>query len=109
MTVSAGAKIVDVADQIVADIRRRKLRPGDSYLTTAETAHWLRVSGSTVNRALQLLAQRGVIQRRQRQGTLIADLESDSPLRRVHLVVREDHLRTEGLWADGVLLGLQGA
>jgi hypothetical protein len=109
MSTAAGAKIVDVAGQILADIRRRKLRPGDSYLTTAETAHLLHVSGSTVNRALQLLAQRGVIQRRQRQGTLIADLETESPLRRVHLVVREDHLRTEGLWADGVLLGLQGA
>lgn len=77
-------------------------------MNTAETAQLLRVSGSTVNRALQLLAQRGLIRRRQRQGTLIAADEAQATLRRVHIVIREDHLRTEGLWADGVLFGLQG-
>jgi hypothetical protein len=96
----------------VADIRRRKLRPGDAYDGTAATAQRLRISGSTVNRAFQLLAQRGVVERRQRRGTIVADVAhrpADAPLRRVHLVVREDHLRAEGLWADGVLWGLQGA
>jgi hypothetical protein len=112
MAVVAGPKIVEVAERILADIHRRGLRPGDAYLSTAETASWLRVNGATVNRALQLLSQRGVIRRRQRQGTLIADPAErlgNSPLRRVHLLVREDHLRAEGLWAEGVLLGLQGA
>lgn len=109
MATGAAPKIVEVAQQIVDDIRRRKLKPGDSYLNTAETAQLLRVSGSTVNRALQLLAQRGVIRRRQRQGTVIAGTETPSALRRVHIVIREDHLRTEGLWADGVLFGLQSA
>ncbi|MBL9091959.1 MAG: GntR family transcriptional regulator [Planctomycetaceae bacterium] len=109
MANAAAPTIVDVAQQIVDDIRRRKLRRGDPYLNTAETAQLLRVSGSTVNRALQLLAQRGVIQRRQRQGTFIAALDAEAPLRRVHVVIRQDHLRTEGLWADGVLLGMQGA
>lgn len=109
---ATGPNILDVAEQILADIRRRKLRPGDAYLSTADTARLLRVSGSTVNRALQLLAQRGTLQRRQRQGTIIASLaprRRGRTLERVHLVVREDHLRAEGLWADGVLLGLQGA
>ncbi len=109
MATVAGPKIAAVAQQIIDDIRRRKLRPGDPYLNTAETAQLLRVSGSTVNRALQLLAQRGVIRRRQRQGTLIAADEAQSTLQRVHIVIREDHLRTEGLWADGVLFGLQSA
>ena len=109
MATVAGPKIAAVAQQIIDDIRRRNLRPGDPYLNTAETAQLLRVSGSTVNRALQLLAQRGVIRRRQRQGTLIAADEAQSTLRRVHIVIREDHLRTEGLWADGVLFGLQSA
>lgn len=112
MATSTGPRIVEVAEQILADIRKRKLRPGDAYLGTAETAQWLRVSGSTVNRALQLLAQRGVVQRRQRQGTIVLDPgheRADAALRRVHLLVREDHLRSEGLWSDGVLLGLQGA
>jgi DNA-binding transcriptional regulator YhcF (GntR family) len=114
MATASGPRIVEVADLILEDIRRRKLGPGEPYLSTAETARWLRVSGSTVNRALQLLSQRGVIRRRQRRGTVVADPDpgsgrEESPLRRVHLVVREDHLREEGLWADGVLLGLQGA
>jgi DNA-binding LacI/PurR family transcriptional regulator/DNA-binding transcriptional regulator YhcF (GntR family) len=107
---SAHPRLVEVADQIAADIRRRGLRPGDPYLSTAETARWLRVGGSTVNQALQLLAQRGVIHRRQRQGALVADptarTNGDS-LKRVHIVVREEHLRNEGLWGEGVLFGLQ--
>ena len=112
MATASGARIVEVAERIMEDIHGRKLGPGDPYLSTAETAQRFRVSGSTVNRALQLLSQRGVIRRRQRQGTVVADPHSrcaESSLRRVHLVVREDHLREEGLWADGVLLGLQGA
>lgn len=112
MANGAGPRILEVAEEILADIRRRKLAPGDAYLDTAATARWLRVSGSTVNRAMQLLAQRGVVQRRQRQGTIVLDprpSRNGVPLRRVHLVVREDHLRSEGLWAEGVLWGLQGA
>lgn len=112
MATVAGPRIVDVAEQIVADIRKRRLRPGDPYPGTAETAQRLHISGSTVNRAFQLLAQRGVVERRQRKGTIVGDLRprgNDATLRRVHLVVREDHLRAEGLWADGVLWGLQGA
>ena len=73
MATASGPKIVAVAETILGDIRRRKLRPGDAYLDTAATARLLRVSGSTVNRALQLLAQRGVLQRRQRQGTIVLD------------------------------------
>jgi len=112
MATADGPRIIDVAERIVSDIRRRKLRTGDAYPGTAATARRLRVSGSTVNRAFQLLAQRGVVERRQRRGTIVADVGSrrtDATLRRVHLVVREDHLKAEGLWADGVLWGLQGA
>ncbi|HEX3871101.1 MAG TPA: GntR family transcriptional regulator [Pirellulales bacterium] len=108
----SGPRLVQIADQILADIRRRGLRRGEAYLSTAETAQWLRIGGSTVNRALQLLAQRGVIERRQRRGTMVLDPSARgnaTPLRRVHVLVREDHLRTEGLWGEGVLLGLQGS
>lgn len=103
-------RVVEVAEQILADIRRRRLGPGDPYLGTAEAARWLRVSGTTANRALQLLAQRGVLERRQRRGTIVRNVHGgpDSPpLRRVHILVRQDHLQSEGLWAEGVLLGLQ--
>jgi DNA-binding LacI/PurR family transcriptional regulator len=109
---ASGPEIVKIAESILSDIRQRKLRAGDPYMNTADTARLLQVSGSTVNRAMQLLAQRGVLQRRQRQGTTVLDPENRrprGPLGRVHVLVREDHLRTEGLWAEGVLLGLQGA
>jgi DNA-binding transcriptional regulator YhcF (GntR family) len=112
MASATAPRIVEVAQWIAADIRRRKLRPGDAYPSTAETAGRLHISGSTVNRAFQLLAQRGVVQRRRRQGTIVADpgvRSARSALARVHLLVREDHLQAEGLWADGVLLGLQGS
>lgn len=112
MSNAGGPRIVEVAEQIAADIRRRKLRAGDAYDGTAETAQRLRVSGSTVNRAFQLLAQRGVVVRKQRLGTIVAEPQAprkSATLRRVHLVVREDHLRVEGLWADGMMWGLQGA
>src|SRR5579871_630187 len=103
-------RIVDLADRILDDIRRKKLRPGDPYLSTAEIARLLRVSGTAANRALQLLGQRRVLERRQRRGTFIAAATTgdDTQLRRVHLVVHQDYLRTEGLLADGVVLGIQG-
>ncbi|SFI68677.1 GntR family transcriptional regulator [Planctomicrobium piriforme] len=109
MSRQPATQIVDVAERILLDIRRRKLRAGDAYLGTAETAKLLRISGSTVNRAFQLLARRGVVERRQRRGTIVLDPQRKRPpnLQRVHLLVREDHLQAEGLWADGVLMGLQ--
>lgn len=109
---TAPSRIVDLADRILDDIRRRKLRPGDPYLNTAEIARLLRVSGTAANRALQLLGQRQVLERRQRRGTFIAapaPAGDEAALRRVHLVVHRDYLRTEGLLADGVVLGIQGA
>src|SRR3954451_11682207 len=102
---------IDLADRIAEDIRRRELRPGDAYLSTAEEARGMQVNGTKANRALQLLARRRVLDRRQRKGTFIAQPPSDPPgpaLDVVHLLVQQDYLRTEGLLADGVVLGIQG-
>jgi len=110
-TIPQAPRIVDLADRILDDIRRKKLRPGDPYLGTADIARLLRVSGTAANRAMQLLSQRQVLERRQRRGTFIAALATPGAatgLRRVHLVVHQDYLRTEGLLADGVVLGIQG-
>ncbi len=105
-------RIIELADQIVSDIRNRKLSPGDPYLTAAETARMLRVSSTAANRALQLLSQRKVLQRRQRKGTFVLDLpetHTSSVLRRVHLLVHQNYLKTEGLMADGIIVGMQSA
>lgn len=102
--------IVDLAERIQSDIQQRKLQPGDPYYTTSETARSFQVSGTTANRALQLLTQRRVLVRKQRAGTFIADPESnqtEQALRRVHLVVHQKYLEREGLLADGILIGLQ--
>lgn len=104
------ARIVELADQILRDIRERGLRPGDPYLSTADTARMLHVSTTIANRALQLLEQRRVLVRRQRRGTFIAEPPTDPDpvlLKRVNLVVHRDYLRSEGLLADGVVVGIQ--
>jgi DNA-binding LacI/PurR family transcriptional regulator/DNA-binding transcriptional regulator YhcF (GntR family) len=104
-------RIVELADVIAADIRRRKLNPGDAYQGTLETAEMLGVSTTAANRAMQVLVKRGVLDRRQKKGTFVAHPPKDtpiSPLQRVHLLVQEDYLRTEGLMSDGIVLGLHG-
>jgi DNA-binding LacI/PurR family transcriptional regulator/DNA-binding transcriptional regulator YhcF (GntR family) len=104
--------IVELADRIAEDIRGQGLGAGDAYLTTSEAAARFRVSGTTANRALQLLAQRGLLDRRQRAGTFVADPArrgTGPALRRVNLLVHREHLLAEGLLEDGVVLGLQGA
>ncbi len=102
-------QIITIAQRILSDIRKRQLRPGDAYISTAEAAKDLKVSGSTVNRAFQLLAMRGIVERRQRRGTIILDPDGQGigGLERVQILVREDHLQAEGQWMEGLLLGLQ--
>jgi DNA-binding LacI/PurR family transcriptional regulator len=104
--------ILRIADRIVADIRRRRLKPGDAYLTTAETARFLGVSTTMANRAMQLLVQRQLLDRRQRKGTTVATPVAGARpacLRRVHVLVNRRHVQTEGLLTDGRLIGIQSA
>jgi DNA-binding LacI/PurR family transcriptional regulator/DNA-binding transcriptional regulator YhcF (GntR family) len=103
-------KIVQLATALHADIQSKRLAPGDPYLNTADAARLLGVSTVAANRALQLLVKRDVLRRRQRQGTFIADpgQNPDSSLiERVHLLVHKNFLKSEGLLADGVILGIQ--
>ncbi len=110
---TTGPQIATLADKIATDIANRDLSPGDPYLSAAKTAQRFKVSGTAANRALQLLEKRGVLHRRQRVGAVIAEpsdpKESQRRIQRVHLVVQENYLRTEGLLKDGVLIGLQEA
>ena len=61
-----------MAARIEEDVQRRRLRPGDRYLGTVETARMLKVNTTVANGALQLLVKRKVLERRQRVGTIIA-------------------------------------
>lgn len=103
-------KIIDLADRLVADIKSRKLKPGDRYMTTAAASKMLGVGNGIANRALQLLERRQVIVRQQRRGAFIAGPSTGaSPLRRVHFLVHRGYLTTEGIGNDLVLLGMQEA
>lgn len=103
-------RIMELAQQLEEDIRARQLKPGDPYLSLTEAARMLGVGSSTANRALQLLAQRKILQRVQRRGTFIDSLQRKSSpglLKRVFMLVHHSYLRQEGLMADGVLVGIQ--
>jgi hypothetical protein len=104
-------RIVRLADELEREIRRQRFRPGDPYPDTEEVARRLGVSTSAANGALRVLAKRGVLDRRQRRGTIVARLPdgvAGSALRRVHLLVHREYLQMEGLLGDGLLIGIQG-
>ena len=104
-------RVVELADRIEADIRSRGLQPGQPYLSTEETVRMLQTSTNVVNRALRLLVKRGLLERKQRKGTFVTEPELNSArpaLRRVHLLVHRNYLKTEGLMADGLVVGMQG-
>lgn len=104
-------RIVELAQKLEDDIRQRQLKPGDPYMSLAETARMLGVGTSTANRSLQLLAQRKILQRVQRRGTFIGSLQRQSSpglLKRVYMLVNRNYLKQEGLVSDGVLVGIQG-
>jgi DNA-binding LacI/PurR family transcriptional regulator/DNA-binding transcriptional regulator YhcF (GntR family) len=103
-------RIVQLARQIELDIQQRKLHAGDAYHTTAQTARMLGVSTTIANRALQFLARNGRLARRQRRGTFVAEpsrAPGEPVIARIHLVVHQRYMKTEGLLADGVIVGLQ--
>ncbi len=103
-------RIIQLARQIEHDIRQRDLHAGDAYLTTAQTARMLGVSTTIANRALQFLARNGRLDRKQRRGTFVAEPSlgvGEPAIARVHLVVHQRYMKTEGLLADGVIVGLQ--
>lgn len=107
------ATIAELAAQIEADIRTRGLRPGDAYQGTLETARMLGAGSIPTNQAMQLLVKRNVLERKQRLGTFVSrhfDTARKSPgLKRVHLLMYDQHLVDEGVFGSGLLMGLQGA
>jgi DNA-binding LacI/PurR family transcriptional regulator len=105
-------RAIELAERIEADIRARQLKPGDRFLSTAETAKWLRVDTGAANQALQMLVKRGVVRRCQRVGTFIDEgLKRGGPgrLEAVHLLVNDRYPTTEGWLDTGTVLGLQSA
>lgn len=108
---AAPPRVVQLADALQGEIATRGLEPGERFLTTVEAAREYRVSMALANRALQILAQRGVIERRQRTGPVVADPERPKAgaLTLVAVFAPESDVVREGLFQDGVIVGLQRA
>ena len=102
-------RIEIVARTIEKDIKSKGLKAGDKYMTSLQVARRLKVGNEVANRAMQLLAQRNVIDRRHRAGTFVGSgqLDTDAPiLKRVHLVVDRHNVETYGVLRDGTISGL---
>jgi DNA-binding LacI/PurR family transcriptional regulator len=86
-----------LARRVEADIKRRGLASGDRYLTGDEVGRMLNVSSVTANRAMQLLAEKGLLVRQRKAGTFIGNgvkPPMNGTRKRVHLVL------TSGIWPD---------
>lgn len=102
-------RIEIVARAIEKDIKSKGLKAGDKYMTSLQVARSLKVGNEVANRAMQLLAQRNVIDRRHRAGTFVGagQLDMDAlALKRVHLVVDKQNVETYGVLRDGTISGL---
>lgn len=102
-------KIVRLAEQVEGDIRARGLQAGDPYMNAAELARELRVSASTANRVLQILDERGMVERARKKGTLVSNPSPEGPLRtikRVHMLTFQASVRPVGVMTDPVIVGI---
>jgi len=84
---------MEAANALEAHIRRSGLRPGDRYITAKEAGRFLGKSAMTAQRAMTLLAQRNLLERRPKAGTFIADAaRSESRLKCIHILLPEQFM-----------------
>lgn len=103
-------KVVQLAEQVASNIRASGLVRGDPYMNAAGVARELRVSASTANRVLQILAERGVVERAQKRGTIICNPDPEQAvhaIKRVHMITFQDSVKQSGLMTDPVIVGMQ--
>ncbi|MBN1910738.1 MAG: substrate-binding domain-containing protein [Pirellulales bacterium] len=103
------ATVLELADRIVADIRRRGMNVGDRYLTRDEAQHAFGASTGVMNRALRWLATKRVLDRRQRSGTFIgpnAPVRSPARVRTIHFLLPADRRDVFGYPFDAVVRAL---
>jgi DNA-binding LacI/PurR family transcriptional regulator len=105
-------RLSELATMIVNDIRKRGLRPGDRYFNGQELADLCGTSLMTANRAMQLLAKRNVLERRQRAGTFIgaaADtIKGLEQIKCVHLLMPDSYFRVYRAQLELSVTGLHG-
>ncbi|MFT7680182.1 MAG: DNA-binding transcriptional regulator YhcF (GntR family) [Planctomycetota bacterium] len=102
--------VPQLAGQLGAEIAARGLLPGDRFLTTEEAARHLKVRRDLANRALQVLVQRGLIERSQRIGARVVEPSQATRIfDRVHIVVQGNHPRVQTIPSPAFQVGLHGA
>lgn len=67
----ASLKVTETAEKLERHIRACGLKPGDRYITTEEAGRMLGQSAVMAQRAMALLAERNILERRPRAGTFI--------------------------------------
>src|SRR6185312_4013926 len=87
--------VVQLAEFVARDIQARGLKPGDRYLTTAEIGEQFDVSYATAHRALNILADRDMVIRRQNRGTFVGPRMEEQFSTRIPTVciLRTEHER----------------
>lgn len=103
-------KVMQLAEQLESHITELGLQAGEQYMNAAEVAKHLRVSASMANRVLQILDERGIVERAQRKGTIISNPKIDRPVhgvKRVHMITFSDTVKQTGLMTDPVIVGIQ--
>ncbi|MBN2291390.1 MAG: substrate-binding domain-containing protein [Pirellulales bacterium] len=103
-TILEKSKVEQLAYRLEHDIRTRNLSCGDRYLTAIEAGHLLGVSKTTADRAMRILTQQGLLQRRRNRGSYIGaaiDNKPSTPLRVVCGLLPEDF---KGLFHYGLLM-----
>ncbi len=103
------AAVLELAERIVADIRTRRMKVGDRYLTCEEAQRTFRASKGLMNRALRLLGEDDVLDRRQRSGTFIgfgAPVPSAGAVRTIHVLLPADRRDVFGYPFDMVVRSL---
>lgn len=100
-------RVLQLAGELQADLARRRLKPGARFLSVDEVVAARSVRRDVANKALQILAQRGLIVRRPRVGAVVCAPPAAATLARVHLLAQEDDPQAEAHDFTGVVLGLQ--
>jgi len=102
-------RLVKLVEQ---DVRLRGLRSGERYLNTQEVASQLGVSTRLANDAMRVLAERGILARKPKAGTVVGpaveppESEMIRHFEVIHLLIRNDYLLAERDRIDSIVTGL---
>ncbi len=104
-------RVAQLAGMIELDIRRRGLSAGDTYLTSDQVGQMFGVHARMASRAMVILADRKVLERRRGVGTFVgpkAPPPSSVAIKCVHVLITDERLRT-GFDSNGLMAGLMQA